>query len=136
MLTVTEDTLEKYIDDMAKDVEIDELCVKEVQMKLPALRHKWVGLLMRHKSTLAHLENRKRNYKKQAMEKMKENSMYNVSDASLDRMINKQDSIKELNDQIKLNTLIVEFLEKSEKIFNSMTFDIKNLVEIIKLETM
>lgn len=136
MLQITEETLEQYIDEMSRDVELDEMCVKEVQMKLPALRHKWVGRLMRHKSSLAHLERRKRNYKKQAMEKMKEDSMYGVTDAALERMIDKQDSIKNINEQVRLHALIVEFLEKSEKIFNSMTFDIKNLVEIIKLETL
>ncbi len=32
--------------------------------------------------------------------------------------------------------LIVEFLEKSERIFSGMSFDIKNITEIMKLETM
>ena len=42
----------------------------------------------------------------------------------------------DINQQIKEHKLVIEFLEKSEKIFSSLTFDIKNLVEIIKLETM
>lgn len=136
MLPADEQTLENYIDEMSKDVELDELCVKEVQMKLPALRHKWVGRLMRHKSALGQLEHKKRQYKGQAMEKMKENSMYNVSDAALEKIIGKQEPMIKNNEQIKNHRLIIEFLEKAEKIFSSLTFDIKNLIEIIKLETM
>jgi hypothetical protein len=136
MLQADEQTLENYIDEMSKDVELDELCVKEVQMKLPALRHKWVGRLMRHKSALAHLEHKKRNYKNQAMEKMKDNSMYGVSNAALESIISKQEPMLNNNEQMKNHKLIIEFLEKAEKIFSSLTFDIKNLIEIIKLETL
>ena len=32
--------------------------------------------------------------------------------------------------------LIVEFLEKTEKTFSSLSFDIKNIIEIIKMETL
>lgn len=136
MLQVDEQTLENYIDEMAKDVELDELCIKEVQMKIPALRHKWVGRLMRHKSALAHLEHKKRNYKNQAMEKMKDSSMYGVSDAALEKIISKQEPMMNNNEQMKCHRLVIEFLEKAEKIFSSLTFDIKNLIEIIKLETL
>ncbi len=45
------------------------------------------------------------------------------------------DKIKDIDSQISENKIIIEFLEKVEKIFNSMTFDIKNLTEIMKLET-
>lgn len=136
MLQADEQTLESYIDEMSKDVELDELCIKEVQMKLPALRHKWVGRLMRHKSALAHLEHKKRNYKNQAMEKMKDNSMYGVSNAALESIISKQEPMLNNNEQMKNHKLVIEFLEKAEKIFSSLTFDIKNLIEIIKLETL
>ena len=136
MLQADEQTLENYIDEMAKDVELDELCIKEVQMKIPALRHKWVGRLMRHKSALAHLEHKKRNYKNQAMAKMKDSSMYGVSDAALEKMISKQEPMINNNEQMKCHRLVIEFLEQAEKIFSSLTFDIKNLIEIIKLETL
>ena len=46
------------------------------------------------------------------------------------------DSVINLNKQIKDEYLIVEFLEKCEKVLSSMTFDIKNLVEIMKMETL
>ncbi len=129
-------TLIKYIDEMALDVELDELSVKETQMKLPALKHKWVGRLMQHKAIISQLYSKKATMAKAVGDKMKESNMYNVSDAGLAKLIEKQDSIVKINAQIKEHELVVEFLEKSERIFNSLTFDVKNLIEIIKLETM
>lgn len=129
------DRLLEYIDEMEKDVQVDELSVKEVQMKLPALKHKWVGRLMRHKAIIGGLYRKKEAMKKEAGEKMKESTMYNMSDVALDKLIEKQDSIMELNTEISEHKLVVEFLEKSERIFSSFTFDIKNLIEVMKLET-
>ena len=44
-------------------------------------------------------------------------------------MIDMQNSI---DDQ----ELIIEFLEKTEKVFTSLSFDIKNIIEIMKMETL
>ena len=129
------DRLLEYIDEMEQDVQVDELTVKEVQMKLPALKHKWVGRLMRHKAIVGGLYRKKEAMKKATGEKMKESTMYNMSDVALDKLIEKQDSIVDINSEISEHKLIIEFLEKSEKIFSSFTFDIKNLVEVMKLET-
>ena len=43
----TMELLEQYIKEMGVDVELDEFNLKDVQLKLPALKHKWVGRLDR-----------------------------------------------------------------------------------------
>jgi hypothetical protein len=45
------------------------------------------------------------------------------------------EKIVDINNQIYYNTLIIEYLEKVEKVLSSITYDIKNIVEIMKLET-
>ena len=105
-------------------------------MKLPALKHKWVGRLMRHKSQIGSMYRRKEELAREATKKMKDSSMYNMSDAGLAKLIEKQQPIIDINQEIASVNIIVEFLEKSEKIFHSLSFDIKNLVEIMKLETL
>ena len=42
----------------------------------------------------------------------------------------------ELQHQIDDQELIIEFLEKTEKTFTSLSFDIKNIIEIMKMETL
>jgi len=54
----------------------------------------------------------------------------------LSKLIEKQQPIIDINQEIAAINIIVEFLEKSERIFHSLSFDIKNLIEIMKLETL
>jgi len=42
----------------------------------------------------------------------------------------------ELQSRIDEQELAVEFLEKVEKTFSALSFDIKNIVEIMKMETL
>ena len=46
----------------------------------------------------------------------------------------KHPKMKEINQKINDESLIVEFLEKTEKTFSSISFDIKNIIEIMKME--
>ena len=41
-------TLDKYMEEMVQDTSVDNFNLLDIQMKLPAIKHKWVGRLMRH----------------------------------------------------------------------------------------
>jgi len=128
--------LEEYIQEMGKDVEIDEFNLKETQMKLPGLKHKWVGRLVRHKSDLARAHNRRSNVIKEVAKEVIDTATYQVTLPTAEKAAAKHARVKAIDEEIKEHKLIVEFLEKSERIFSSMTFDIKNITEIMKLETL
>ena len=42
----------------------------------------------------------------------------------------------ELQHKIDDQELVIEFLEKTEKTYTSLSFDIKNIIEIMKMETL
>jgi len=128
--------LEQYIKEMGNDVELDEFMLKDVQMKLPGLKHKWVGRLVRHKGELESCRSRRDNVIREIAKEVIDTATYQVTLATAQKAAEKHDRVKKIDDEIKENKLIVEFLEKSERIFNSMTFDIKNITEIMKLETL
>lgn len=128
--------LEQYVKEMGADVEIDEFNIKETQMKLPALKHKWVGRLIRHKGTLSELNNRRDNTIKHIAKELIDTATYQVTLPTAQKAAEKHEKVKKIDADIRENKLIVEFLEKSERIFSSMTFDIKNITEIMKLETL
>lgn len=128
--------LEQYIKEMDVDVDIDEFNIKETQMKLPALKHKWVGRLIRHKGALGELNSRRDNTIKQIAKELIDTATYQVTLPTAQKAAEKHEKVKRIDEEIRENKLIVEFLEKSERIFNSMTFDIKNITEIMKLETL
>lgn len=130
------ETLEKYIKEMGDDVELDEFILKDVQLKLPAIKHKWVGRLVRHKGELEGLNYNRDAMIKQIAQEVIETATYQVTLPTAQKAAEKHHSIKAINEKIKEHKLIIEFLEKGEKIFSSMSFDIKNITEIMKLETM
>lgn len=128
--------LEDYIVEMGADVDIDELNLKETQLKLPALKHKWVGRLIRHKGDLNRASSRKDNVIKEVAKDVIDTATYQVTLPTAEKAAEKHPRVKKINEEIAELKLIVEFLEKSERIFSSMSFDIKNITEIMKLETL
>ena len=110
--------------------------MKDIQMKLPALKHKWVGRLIRHRGDISKLQQSRDNMIKQISQEMIDTATYQVTLPTAQKAAEKHSSIKNIDESIKENKLIVDFLEKGERIFSGMSFDIKNIIEMMKLETM
>lgn len=127
--------LAKYDEELKGDVSIDAFTVHDVQLKLPAIKHKWVGRLMRHKLELSNKKTEKADLKNQLIVKLREEADVKVSHTALAAAVDKHESIKKYDDSIAELRIVIEYLEKVEKILSSMTFDIRNLTEIMKLET-
>ena len=128
--------IDKYLIEAEQDAALDIFTVKDVQSKLPAIKHKWVGRLIRAKRKLNELYIQRDETRDSLMTTAKEKAMYKVSDASLEKSVIKCKPIKEIDREIKEYKLIIDLLERTERVFSSMTFDIKNLTEVMKLETL
>ena len=127
--------IQKYKAELDSDVSLDEINIKEVQLRLPGIKHKWVNRLILHKMQLRSLEREKRDIMSQLSTRLKAESVVAVSDATISRMIDNTDELVNLNRKIEDQKVFIEYLEKIEKILSSTTFDIKNAVELIKMET-
>jgi predicted GIY-YIG superfamily endonuclease len=132
----TMELLEQYIKEMGVDVELDEFNLKDVQLKLPALKHKWVGRLIRHKGDLSRFTQNRESTVKILAQEVVDTATYAVNLQTAMKAAEKHQKIKDIDAKIREFKLIVEFLEKSERIFSGMSFDIKNITEIMKLETL
>ena len=91
---------------------------------------------MRHKGDLARAYGRRSNVIKEIAKEVIDTATYQVTLPTAEKAAEKHARVKAIDEEIKEHKLIVEFLEKSERIFSSMTFDIKNITEIMKLETL
>jgi len=129
------DTLENYIIELEKDVRLDQFNIRDCQMKLPAYKHKWVGRLMRHKHEIVKLNQQKYALKKKVAEKIQSSTTYKVTKPVAEKAAANHGSIVDITHRIEELNVLIEFLEKAERILSSMTYDIKNLVEIMRLET-
>ena len=130
--------IEQYQEELQKDMHIDELNVTQVAHILPSIKHKWVARLINSKIKINKLEKLKKDSKEQLIFKVKESST-NQSLLSIDRAIDNSEeykkNISKIDEEIENLKIIVLYLEKIENIFKSMTFDIKNIIDLNKLET-
>lgn len=128
-------TLDKYMEEMVQDTRVDNFNILDIQMKLPAIKHKWVGRLMRHKVEVKGLRRTKEEIIRELTNKLISESPVKVAFNLAEKKVSKVDSVLQIDQKIKDIYILIEYLEKVEKIFSSMTFDIKNVTEIMKLET-
>jgi hypothetical protein len=126
---------EKFQLEIKEDVKIDQINLLERQLMLPALKHKWVARLIENKRLKNQLEKKKKDLKKEVLKTLQKDGLpTGIPKAALQAKVESSDVIYNINQDIENTELIIEYLEKVEKIFSSMTFDIKNITEISKLE--
>ena len=128
--------LEKYQLEAQEDTHVDEMTISEKAMKIPGIKHKWVARLIKAKSD----ENRLKKLKAVAISKVsiqiKEKSSVSLSDNSIYNAALKHESVHKIDDSIVETREIIEYLERLEKIFASITWDYKNIIEVMKMETL
>lgn len=127
--------LQKYVQELEDDVRLDELNLKEAALTLPGKKAKWVSRLMLEKTELINLHKKKDKLVTAVIEEVKKESPVKLTYPSLKDAAERHTVIIELNQEIKEKESVVEFLERVDKTIHSIGFDIKNLIELIKMET-
>jgi hypothetical protein len=126
--------LEKYGQEIAQDTAVDEINVKDVAMRLPGIKHKWVARLINHKRQLNRLEAEKASIIEATMKKIKEKGDIQLSKNAMTAKISTLESVKILDEKIDEQKAMVDYLEHVESIFRYMTNDIKNVIDIMRME--
>jgi hypothetical protein len=126
--------LEKYGQEIAEDTAVDEINVKDVAMRLPGIKHKWVARLINHKRQLNRLEAEKEAIIEATMKKIKEKGDIQLSKNAMTAKISTLESVKILDEKIDEQKAMVDYLEHVESIFRYMTNDIKNVIDIMRME--
>lgn len=127
--------LDIYIKELEEDVKLDELNLKEAALMLPARKAKWVSRLILEKNNLNDLQKKKNKIIYEVVEELKKESPIRLANPILEKTAEKHSKVIEINAQIDNKQNVVEFLERVEKTIHSIGFDIKNLIEVIKMET-
>jgi|LakMenE01Jun11ns_1017448.scaffolds.fasta_scaffold9697569_2 hypothetical protein len=128
------EVLNNYIQQIKADLEINQINIADVARKLPARRHHWAARLIEHKIKINELEKQKSNIIKEVSAKIGRDSPVLMSSKTIQNAAESSNDIQSINEQIATNKLIVEFLEQVQKNFFSASHDVRNIVEIMKLE--
>jgi hypothetical protein len=126
---------EKYNEEIKKAVAVDEFNMKQVQMDLPVLRHYWVGRLMFHKQEVLKLKRLRNQALQKITDKTRQELPVGISTRTVNVAAQEHPILTKVDEQIAEQELLIEYLTKIESNFRSISYDIKNLIEIIKLET-
>ena len=126
--------LQRYVEQIKSDLEINQINILEVAKTLPAKRHHWSARLIEHKIKASNLEKQKAHIIKEVSSNIAKSSPVGVSTRSLAGAAEASDEIRSINEQIIDQKNIIEFLESVQKNFFSVSFDLKNIIEIMKLE--
>lgn len=126
--------IDKYGKELEEDIKIDMLNLRDAQMRLPAIKHKWASRLINHKIELNETEELIIRAKQTIIEKQLTDVKVKLSRPTLEKNAENHDTVKRLKNRVKELEFIVMYLDKIERILQSTTYDIKNLTEILKLE--
>lgn len=124
----------KYVEEIKEDTKLDDFNIKQVQLILPTKKHYWATKLIIHKKELNDLIKKRETLINTTADKLIESSNVVISRATALNKVKQSDAIKKIDDNIQELNYVIELLEKAEQIFKSMSFDIKNIIEINKLE--
>ena len=120
-----------YQTEILGDIRVDELSLKDKAMLVPVIKHKWVARLMMHKDQMRRLSNAK----KAAIKAHTANTPVALSRQASEQAALNDPNIAKLDESVEKLKIIIEYLEKVEKLTGSLTFDCKNVIDLQKLET-
>lgn len=129
------DQLGLYIKELEDDVKLDELNLKEAALMLPARKAKWVSRLILEKNNLNELNKKRNKIIGEVVDELKKESAVRLATPTLEKAAERHKDVVEITQEINHKENVIEFLERVEKTIHSIGFDIKNLIEIVKMET-
>lgn len=126
---------EKLLEELKQFLQFDELNLKEKQLMLPGIKHRYATIYIQTKREMGNLYAERKRMLRSVVDEINRESPVKLSMIAAEKLASDHETISEIDQKIKNSELILEICEKSEKILGSASFDIKNLVELIKLET-
>ena len=129
------DIIDQYLEEATLDTCIDRLEVVNTQERLVNNKHKWSARLINHKINLSNLKFKRESILEEKVTEYQNTEPVRVNRNIAERAVQNKKEIKTLDLKIKNEQLIIDYLENIYKNISFATNDIKNLVELMKLET-
>tara|TARA_R100001163_G_scaffold65583_1_gene63366 strand:- start:629 stop:1033 length:405 start_codon:yes stop_codon:yes gene_type:complete len=129
-----DEIIEQYTIESSIDTNIDRLNVTEVQEKLVNNKHKWSARLINHKIKLNKYRNQRFTILEEKIEEFQNTQPVMVNKSIAEKAVSKKKDIRIIDNKIESEILIIQHVENIYKNISFATNDIKNLVELMKLE--
>ena len=129
-----DEIIEQYTIESSIDTNIDRLNVTEVQEKLVNNKHKWSARLINHKIKLNKYRNQRFTILEEKIEEYQNTQPVMVNKSIAEKAVSKKKDVRIIDNKIENEILIIQHVENIYKNISFATNDIKNLVELMKLE--
>ena len=123
---------EKIVKEIEQDLKIDRMNMDEKTLKIPSIKHYWVAELYRTKIQIQKLEKAKKERMKQVQ--ANQVSEIGLSKSSIMAQVNNDELIIKINDKLEELKIISEYLEDAKYVLGRVTDDLKNRIELEKVE--
>lgn len=131
--------IENYAKEYHEDTLIDEMRLREMELKIPGLKGKWACYKAVNKAQLVKLKNQRDELLDEGValiKQKKEDEGNPVSLKGAEYILKRSEKYKQLDEKITRLTVLCEYFEDSVKNIQSIGFDVKNLVDTLKLDEM
>ena len=129
------DIINQYLEEASIDTNLDRLDVTTTQEQLVTNKHKWSARLINHKISLNKFKQQREALLEKFVTEYQDNEPVRVNKSIAEKAVEKRKEVKLLDTKIQNEILVISFLENIYKNISFATNDIKNLVELMKLET-
>jgi len=129
-----DEIIEQYTIESSIDTNIDRLNVTDVQEKLVNNKHKWSARLINHKIKLNKYKNLRLSILEEKIDEYQNTQPVMVNRSIAEKAVSKKKDIRIIDNKIENEILIIQHVENIYKNISFATNDIKNLVELMKLE--
>lgn len=126
--------LKRYREEIGADLVVTDFNIKDVQLKLPSRKHFWAARLIDAKISLQDLQKRKKNLKKDLVKRIIAEAPVKITQQTAESAAESTEELISINDSIKEYELVIEYLEKVERIMAGMGYDIRNIINIMQME--
>ena len=127
--------LNKYIAELNEDLELSVMNLKEKSLMMSTIRSKWLAYLFKEKENLSRIKDAKGKILSSKLNDKSSNS--SILRLKNEDTISKGDeTIQKLSKMQKVTESNIDFIERSMNILNDFVWQVKNSIEIIKLNSL
>lgn len=125
--------LNKYMDELNDDVKLNIMNIREKSLMVSTIRAKWLGYLFKERENLSRIKDYRAALLKKKTDSMPASALRLKSE---DAIAGSDEKLVELGNLQKITESNLDFIERALSILNDFSWQIRNLVEVLKLEGM
>lgn len=124
--------LNKYMEELTTDVNLNMNNIREKSLNVSTIRAKWLGYLVKERENLSRIKD----VRAAILKKNADSQTSALRLKSEDKLAETDDKLQKLSVLQKNVEANLDYIERALNILNDFSWQIRNLVEVLKLEGM